>query len=166
MLLLGDGAGGFKPVWPSRSGLVISKDAKGLASLDLNADGADDFVVGINGDRFRTFQAAATHARRLQIRLRGPKGNPTAVGAKVTVTTLVDGRPVRHTAEVYAGGSYLSQSAREFRLPVGDRPTAEVLVNWPDGTKERTTLSVDAKRIVELSHSQAAGVTRTTGPVD
>jgi enediyne biosynthesis protein E4 len=156
VLLLGDGAGGFKPAWPSRSGLVISKDAKGLAILDLNGDGVDDFIVGVNGDRFRTFQAAASPARPLQLRLRGPKGNPTAVGAKATVTTLVNGRPVRHTAEVYAGGSYLSQSAARISAPVGDRPTAEVLVNWPDGTTEQTTVSADTKDIVELSHSQAA----------
>ena len=88
MLLLGDGAGGFNPVWPNRSGLVIPDDAKGLASLDLNADGADDFVVGINSGRFRTFQAAAANGRRLRLRLRGPQGNPTAVGAKVSVTTF------------------------------------------------------------------------------
>ena len=145
VLLLGDGTGGFKPVWPSRSGLVISEDAKGLASLDLNEDGSDDFVVGVNGDRFRTFQAAATHARRLQLRLRGPQGNPTAVGANVTVTTLVNGRPVHHTAEVYAGGSYLSQSSARISVPVGDHPTAVVLVNWPDGSKEQTTVSVDQR---------------------
>jgi hypothetical protein len=167
VLLLGDGAGDFKPVWPSHSGLVISKDAKGLAILDLNGDGVDDFVVGVNGDRFRTFQAAARHASQLQFRLRGPKGNPTAVGAKVTVTTLVEGRPVHHTAEVYAGGSYLSQSSARIAAPVGDRPIAEVLVDWPDGTTEQTTVSAVAKSIVEINHSHAARESRAQpDPVD
>ena len=154
-LLLGDGAGGFKPVWPNRSGLVIPLDAKGLASLDLNADGADDFVVSVNGGRFRTFQAAASRGRRLQLRLHGPRGNPTAVGAKVAITTTARGQTVRHLAEVYAGGSYLSQSSSRISLPVGDATMAEVQVQWPDGTKERTEVAVDTQNIVELIHSQS-----------
>ena len=153
VLLLGDGAGGFNPVWPNRSGLVIPDDAKGLASLDLNADGADDFVVGINSDRFRTFQAAAADGRRLRLRLRGPQGNPTAVGAKVSVTTSSTVGRSAILAEVYAGGSYLSQSSPRISLPVGDESTAEVLVKWPDGTQQRTTVAVDAMEVVDLNHS-------------
>jgi hypothetical protein len=154
VLLLGDGAGGFKPVWPSRSGLVVPNDAKGLARLDLNADGADDFVVSVNGGRFQTFRAAAG-TRHLQLRLQGPPGNPTAVGAKVTLVSSVRGRTVRHVAEVYAGGSYLSQSSPRISLPVSDGPATEVVVRWPDGSEERSTLGNDAAGIIELTHPQA-----------
>jgi hypothetical protein len=153
LLLLGDGSGGFNPVWPDRSGLVIPDDAKGLATLDLNADGADDFIVGINSGRFRTFQRAAADRRRLRLRLRGPQGNPAAVGAKVSVTTSVDGQAVRHLAELHAGGSYLSQSSPWISLPVDDEPTAEVLVQWPDGTQQRTTVATGAMDVVDLNHS-------------
>jgi enediyne biosynthesis protein E4 len=152
VLLLGDGAGGFNPVWPTRSGLVIPDDAKGLVTLDLNADGADDFVVSINNGRFRTFKAAATNGRRLRLRLRGPQGNPTGLGAKVSVTTSFDGRTVRHVAEVHAGGSYLSQSSPRISLPIGDDSNAVVLVKWPDGTQQRATLAVDAEGLIELNH--------------
>jgi hypothetical protein len=155
LLLLGDGAGGFNPVWPDRSGFVIPEDAKGLATLDLNADGADDFIVGINGSRFRTFKRAAANGRRLRLRLHGPRGNPTAVGSKISITTRVDGQAVRHLAEVHAGGSYLSQSSPQISLPVGDESTAEVLVQWPDGTQQRTTVDTDAKDVVDLNHSAA-----------
>jgi hypothetical protein len=153
-LLLGDGAGGFKPVWPSRSGLVVPDDVKGLARMDLNADDAMDFVVGVNGGQFRTFRATAA-ARHLQLRLQGPRGNPTAVGAKVAVISTDRGRTVRHIAEVYAGGSYLSQSSPRNSLPVSDGPATEILVRWPDGTQQRTTLSKDTGGIVELIHPQA-----------
>jgi hypothetical protein len=153
-LLVGDGVGGFSPVWPDRSGLVVPNDAKGLAKLDLNADGAEDFVVSVNGGRFQTFRAAADSTRHLQLRLQGPPGNPTAVGARVTVVSSVGGRTVRNVAEVYAGGSYLSQSSPRISLPPSEGTTSEVHVRWPDGTDERKTLGKDSAGIVELIHSQ------------
>jgi hypothetical protein len=156
VLLLGDGNGEFKPVWPNRSGLVIPDDAKGLATLDLNADGADDFVVSVNNGRFRMFQRAATGGRRLQFRLRGPKGNPTAIGAQVTVTTSVGGRLLKNVAEVYAGGSYLSQSSPRITLPVGDG-AVNVLVRWPDGSEQRTSLEPAGGKIVELDYARPHG---------
>jgi hypothetical protein len=154
-LLLGDGAGGFTPVWPNRSGLVVPNDAKGLARLDLNGDGADDFLVGVNGDRFRTFCAVASDARRWQLRLHGPPGNPTGVGAKVTVSSSIRGQTVRQVAEVYAGGSYLSQSSPRISLPVGEGSEIDLLVRWPDGSEERTTLGGNPPGVVELTHARA-----------
>jgi hypothetical protein len=62
---------------------------------------------------------------------------------------------VRNVAEVYAGGSYLSQSSPRISLPTSDGTTAEVHVRWPDGTEERKTLGKDTARIVELTHSYA-----------
>jgi hypothetical protein len=56
---------------------------------------------------------------------------------------------------VHAGGSYLSQSSPQISLPVGDESTAEVLVQWPDGTQQRTTVDTDAKDVVDLNHSAA-----------
>jgi hypothetical protein len=153
VLMLGDGAGKFKPVWPNHSGLAVPDDAKGLSTLDLNADGADDFVLSVNNGRFRTFQAPAPNGRRLQLRLRGPTGNPTAVGAKVTATTSVGGRPLRHVAEVYAGGSYLSQSSPRISLPLGEG-AVNVLVKWPDGSEQLTTVEPDATYVLELEHGR------------
>jgi hypothetical protein len=152
VLLLGDGTGSFGPVWPNRSGLVIPDDAKGLGTIDLNADGADDFVVTVNNGRFRTFQSAVTKGRRLQFRLHGPKGNPAAVGSKLMVATSVGGRPLRHVAEIYAGGSYLSQSSPRISLPVGEGPV-NVLVKWPDGSEQRTTLESSTGNVVELQYA-------------
>lgn len=57
LLLEGDGRGGFQPVWPNQSGLVIPGDAKGLALTDLNGDSKPDLLVGINDDELRAFLA-------------------------------------------------------------------------------------------------------------
>ena len=80
-LLRGDGHGHFTPVPPAESGLVVPGDAKALAVLDLDRDGWPDFLVSRNDDVTLAFRNRGVPGRHsLGIRLRGPAGNPTAVG--------------------------------------------------------------------------------------
>ncbi len=68
----------------------------------------------------------------LSVRLEGKQGNPTAIGARVTIT-LDDGRT--QTVELNAGGGYLSQSSSA--LYFGRRESnkvREIKVRWPDGS--------------------------------
>jgi hypothetical protein len=154
VLLLGDGAGGFESVWPSRSGLVVANDARGLATLDLNSDGTDDFVVAVNDGRFTTFQSQNKTSNRIRLTLRGPAGNQTAIGAKVSVILSAERPSIRHTVEIRAGGSYLSQSSPQISLPI-DNSNLDLRVTWPDGSEEHRTIAVKASGIVELSHPLA-----------
>jgi hypothetical protein len=67
----------------------------------------------------------------LRIALRGPAGNPTAVGACITVE-LSDG--TAQTSEVYAGSGYYSQSSPEcFFGYLDSNPPTKVRVRWPSG---------------------------------
>jgi hypothetical protein len=155
VLLLGDGAGGFESVWPNRSGLVVANDAKGLATLDLNSDGSDDFVVAVNDGRFTTFQSQTKTSNRMRLRLRGPVGNPTAIGAKVSLMLSAEGPSNRQSVEVRAGGSYLSQSSPQISLPIDSNSKVDLRVTWPDGIEEHRTIAAKASGIVELSHPLA-----------
>lgn len=49
LVLQGDGQGGFEPLWPDRSGLVVPDEARRLALADLNADGRPDLVFLVPG---------------------------------------------------------------------------------------------------------------------
>ena len=142
LLLTGNGDGTFTPVWPDRSGLLAPGDAKALAAVDLNHDNRPDFVVAVNDDHTLTFMNRTDSANRiLKLRLQGPPGNPTAVGARVTVQ-LDDA--TSQTAEVYAGSSYLSQSPGALFFGLGSTShVAHVLVRWPDGRITQTTPSAD-----------------------
>ena len=140
-LLRGDGHGHFTAVPPAESGLIVPGDAKALAVLDLDGDGWPDFLVSRNNSTtlaFRNHGSPGRHA--LCVRLRGPAGNPTAVGARVTLE-LSDGS--RQTAEIYAGSGYYSQSAAAcfFGWPDAS-PPRRVLVRWPSG--KSTAVSVPA----------------------
>ena len=137
-LFLGDGRGGFAPVPPAVSGLRVPGDAKALVTLDLNADGWPDFVVSRNDAStlawVRTPEAGRAFVR---VSLAGPRGNPTAVGARLTLT-LADGST--QTAEIAAGGGYWSQGPAEavFGYPA-DAPPRRLAVRWPDGSTTTQT---------------------------
>ena len=67
----------------------------------------------------------------LRILLRGPAGNPTAVGARITVE-LADGSA--QTSEVYAGSGYYSQSTAACFFGYPDsNPPKKIRVRWPSG---------------------------------
>ena len=131
-LLRGDGHGHFTPVPPAESGLLVSGDAKALAVLDLDQDGWPDFLVTRNNDTTLAFRNAGVAGHNpLRIVLRGPAGNPTAVGARITVE-LADGST--QTSEVCAGSGYYSQSSAAcfFGYPETNRPK-RIRVRWPSG---------------------------------
>ncbi len=131
-LLSGDGHGHFTPVPPARSGLVVPGDAEALVVLDLGADGWPDFVVSRHDDTslaFRNHEAPGRHA--LRVELRGPPGNPTAIGARVTLE-LADG--ATQVAEIAAGSGLLSQSSAACFFGYTDNNAPRRLrVRWPTG---------------------------------
>jgi hypothetical protein len=140
-LLLGDGQGGFEPVWPHRSGISVPGDARSLTPPDLDGDGRQDLVFGVNdGPMVSYLNRSPTRGEALILRLRGDAGNPHGIGAGLLLT---DASGRRRAAEVYAGGGLLSQDLPQSWLAV--RPTdlpATVRVSWPDGSvSEHTTES-------------------------
>jgi hypothetical protein len=140
-LLRGDGRGGFIPVSPRASGLVVRGDAKALATLDLDEDGWADFLLTRNSASTQAWHNGGIAGRHgFQVALRGAAGNAEAVGARVTVE-LASGRS--QTAEVQAGGGYLSQSSTGifFGYPEND-PPRRCQVRWPDGAITEHAISV------------------------
>ncbi len=134
VLLKGDGDGNLLPVSPIESGLLVPGDAKGLAITDLDQDGWPDIAITHNDQPTRLLRNGGRKIRSsLGIRLVGKPGNPTAVGARVTVTHE-DGN--QQTAEVYAGSGYLSQSSPVLFFGRGTvRERLDVNVRWPDGKR-------------------------------
>ena len=131
-MLRGDGHGHFAPVPPTGSGLIVPGDAKALAVLDLDHDGWPGFVVTRNNNTTLVFRNSGVPGRHsLRVQLRGPIGNPTAIGARITVE-LADGST--QVSEVYAGSGYYSQStAACFFGSLEGNPPKKVRVRWPAG---------------------------------
>ena len=132
LLLRGNGDGTFAPIPPKQSGLLVPGDAKSLVVTDLNGDGWPDFVVGVNDGEPLAFENRGSPGNRpLTVRLAGKPGNPTAVGARVTLTRT-DGRT--RSAETGAGGGYLSQSSPLLTFGLGETNQVRAIhVRWPNG---------------------------------
>jgi hypothetical protein len=135
---------------PLDSGIVVRGDAKALAVLDFNDDGWPDFMVSRNNSNTLAFaNGGVTGRRSFGVRLQGPAGNPTAVGARITVELADDST---QTAEVQAGSGYFSQSSATcfFGHPDGT-PVRKITVRWPDGTA--STIATPAPSVlIKLSH--------------
>ncbi len=146
-LLLGVGDGSFKAAPVDRSGLFVPGDAASLTKADLNGDGRFDFVVARNNGPLSAFQSAMTGGENLTVRLSGKAGNATAIGAKVRLEYL-SGKTT--SAEVYAGGGYLSQStpALSFSVPEGES-VSKIRVRWPDGSESEKKIE-KGKTVVQL----------------
>ncbi|MFO1498517.1 MAG: FG-GAP-like repeat-containing protein [Verrucomicrobiota bacterium] len=137
-LLAGRGRDQFAIIGPKLSGLIVPGDAKSVVFADVDSDGRPDLLVGLNNSSVRVFRNQTDPARHIvAVRLRGTKGNPTAVGARVSLK-LNDGSA--QSAEVHAGSGYLSQSTATlfFGLDVSKRVT-EINIRWPDGTRTSET---------------------------
>ncbi len=131
-LLRGDGHGHFTAVPPMESGLIVPDDAQALAVLDFNDDGWPDFLITRNNSTTLAYQntpVASPHV--LRVGLHGPLGNPTAVGARITLE-LTDG--AKQMGEITAGSGYYSQSTSAcfFGWPEGN-PPCRLHVRWPSG---------------------------------
>ena len=141
MWLRGRGEREFEAVGPKESGISIRGDAKGASIVDFNEDSRPDLLVSVNAG---VLEAVDNRARSLnknrfvKVRLKGPAGNPTCVGARVRLH-FKDGSA--QLAEMQAGGGYLSQSTAALFFGCGETAQpAGLQVYWPDGRESRYKL--------------------------
>ena len=147
--LQGDGHGHFTPLPLNETGLVVPGDAKALAVLDLGKDPLPTFVVSRNNSTSMVFRNRSSFARiPLCVRLRGLPGNPTAVGARVTLS-LSDG--TSETCEVTAGSGYYSQSSAACFFGYDLAQTASrIHVRWPSGQESDYPVDRDQNRVTYI----------------
>jgi enediyne biosynthesis protein E4 len=126
----------FIAVPPRESGLLVPEDAKSTVISDITGDGWPDIVLGVNDGKPIAFEHQGVPKHRIvSVRLKGKPGNPTAVGACVT---LVRSDGLRQTAEVTAGGGSLSQQSPILWFGLGTTShAASIEIRWPDGTSSR-----------------------------
>lgn len=131
--LRGDGTGGFSAVSADESGIRVYGDGRAVALADYDRDGRLDVAVGVNGAETRLFRNEGGRPG-LRIRLRGPAGNPDAIGATLRIE-YGDGSfgPAR---AVTSGSGYWAVSEATQTLGAAG-PVAAVLVRWPGGGETR-----------------------------
>jgi hypothetical protein len=144
LLLLGDGTGRLEAIAAQRSGVVIYGDQRGAAASDYDGDARTDLAVAQNAGATRLFHN--TMARQgLTVRLLGPPGNPSGIGARVRIRYANGWGPAR---EIHAGGGYWSVdgSVPVLGLREGAIPAA-VWVRWPGGKEQEVQLTPGQREV-------------------
>ena len=131
---------------------AAEKVGRGLATGDIDNDGDLDLLVTNNGQPAELLRNEGATGNALLVRLRGPRGNPEGVGARIRVTAGAR----TQIRDVKAGSSYLSQSDLRAHVGLGTATTVDRIdVQWPTGESE-TIKSVAADQVVTIQ--QGAGI--------
>ena len=131
----------------ARHGLDSQLDGRGVAVADYDNDGRLDFLVSNANAKPLLFRnAQPTGNGWVQFALEGTRSNPTAVGARLTLT--VDGED--RVGFVNGGNGFASQSTARVHFGLGGARTVERLeVAWPAGGKQVFT-GIEAGRIYRI----------------
>ena len=140
--LRGDGKAGFTAVQANESGVRIYGEQRGAAVCDYDGDGRVDLVVTQNGAETKLYRNVGARPG-LRVRLRGPPGNPTGIGATLRLASAGIMGPAR---EVHAGSGYWSQDSAVHVLTMREPPT-QLRVRWPGGKTLTTAIPKGAREI-------------------
>jgi hypothetical protein len=123
---------------------VIPGDAKAVVLVDLNGDAWSDLLIAVNGGEMQAYETVPpVGGKVLTVDLQAAEA--LKVGTLLTVE-LTSGKQL--SSEVYAGGSYLSQSSPIVRFAIPDGENASGLtVRWSDGKVTKKQLGAEQLKV-------------------
>ncbi len=140
--LRGDGSGKLAPIPAQQSGIIVYGEQRGAALCDYDGDGRVDLVVTQNGAETKLYHNVGARPG-LRVRLEGPAGNPSGIGAQVRLSFGQGQGPVR---EIHAGSGYWSQDSA-VQVMATPEPPNQIQVHWPGGKKTLSSVPVGGKEI-------------------
>lgn len=138
-------------------GFDSTRMAHGMITVDLDDDGDLDVVMNSMTGAPLIYRNESV-APRVAVRLKGRPGNPTGIGARITLI----GGPVQQSQEIVAGGQYLSHSEplRVFAAGPGEM-TVEVI--WRSGQRS-VVPGIRANHAYEVAEPPSRESAATTLP--
>jgi tetratricopeptide (TPR) repeat protein len=140
--------GAFAEISPESLGPYFQKRylGRGLARLDWNRDGADDWIVThLDAPAALVTNAVPERGHYLELRLIAAKGDRDAIGTEVTVT----GGSQRQLRQVTAGDGYQASNERRLVFGTGASESVDVSIRWPSRARQEFRgLQTDSSWIV------------------
>lgn len=155
------GAGRFTELPAEQLGGYFQQEllGRGLARVDWNRDGREDFVVSnLNSPACLVTNQTPETGHFLAIQLRGVESNRDAIGAVVKITA----KGVTRTKQLTAGDGYQASNQRQLLFGLADNVTVDVLsVRWPSG-REQTfqNIPVDSEFMLVEGRTELARIPR------
>ncbi len=134
--------------------------SNGAAFADLDNDGDLDYIVNNIDDPAFIYENTInenpeTAHHYLRIKLKGPKENPSAFGAKITL--WYDGGKMQfHEQNIYRGYVSTVEDVAHFGLGATGKADS-ITVEWP-GDRWTTLKAVDADQVITLDYADAAEI--------
>ncbi len=141
--LSGDGSGGLSAIPGQKSGVKVYGEQRGAALCDYDRDGRVDLVVSQNAAPTKLYHNVGAKPG-LRVRLAGPKGNPSGVGATIRLVYEEGYGPAR---EVHLGSGYWSQDSMIQVMGYRD-DVKGIWVRWPGGNVTESDIPPDAKGVI------------------
>jgi hypothetical protein len=142
LVLKGRGNGAFEPLNASESGIQIYGEQRGAALADFDRDGRIDLAVAQNGASTKLYRNRQAKPG-LRLRLKGPAGNPNAMGAVIRQFKDTAVGPAR---EIHAGGGYWSQDSPTLVFTSASL-IANLWVRWPGGKEMTYAIPAGAQEV-------------------
>jgi hypothetical protein len=121
---------------------MIYGEQRGAALCDYDGDGRTDLAISQNSAQTKLYHNTGARPG-LRVRLIGPPGNPTGVGA---ILRLVAGQKIGPAREVHAGCGYWSQDSAVQVLAISEAVT-QLWVRWPGGREQMVGVPPGAREI-------------------
>ena len=131
---------------------VLDLDGIGkVAIADVDASGTPDLLVAGPGERMVVLTNSLPGTRWVRVRPRSASSNRSAIGARIAVTALLDGRLITQVREVLGSDGFGGQDEGVPLFGLGDAAKVEaVRIEWPSGLRtEVRNVAVNQDLVVD-----------------